>query len=315
MKRAGSHVVAWRHCGVVGLASVGPASAQVDPLAPLPAAAAQRPAPPPTRPRCPGLPAAIVIPTPAPTGFAAYKSAPGRARAGGRARGDDPGAIVPYLRLNSRAIQLDRAQPGAVGNTNYFAAVRALPPPACHCRPDPPRAEPLSQPSGRGCRRSRRYGVDASVLMAIYGHETSYGAVTGSFDLLEALATLAYEGRRRALFEARVRRRAEADRPGIPRSRLKGSYAGATGYPAVHAVRRAAAARRRRRRRLCRHLVERGRRRWRRSPIICAMRGGSPTCPGASPVRVPSSLNRSAIRITLTAAALPARLCRATAAG
>ena len=37
--------------------------------------------------------------------------------------------------------------------------------------------------------------------MAIYGHETSYGTVTGGFDLLEALATLAYEGRRRQLFE------------------------------------------------------------------------------------------------------------------
>ena len=34
-----------------------------------------------------------------------------------------------------------------------------------------------------------RYGVDPAVLMAIYGHETSYGSVTGSFDLLEALAT------------------------------------------------------------------------------------------------------------------------------
>jgi membrane-bound lytic murein transglycosylase B len=38
--------------------------------------------------------------------------------------------------------------------------------------------------------------------MAIYGHETSYGSVTGGFDLLDALASLAYEGRRREYFES-----------------------------------------------------------------------------------------------------------------
>ena len=36
-----------------------------------------------------------------------------------------------------------------------------------------------------------RYGVDPAVVMAIYGKETSYGTVTGSFDLLDALASLA----------------------------------------------------------------------------------------------------------------------------
>ena len=46
------------------------------------------------------------------------------------------------------------------------------------------------------------YGVDPSVIMAIYGKETSYGSVTGSFDLLDALASLAYEGGRRSMFEA-----------------------------------------------------------------------------------------------------------------
>ena len=38
--------------------------------------------------------------------------------------------------------------------------------------------------------------------MAIWGHETSYGAVTGSIDLLNALASLGYYGRRRELFES-----------------------------------------------------------------------------------------------------------------
>ena len=44
----------------------------------------------------------------------------------------------------------------------------------------------------------------------------------------------------------------------------------------------------------------------RRSPIIFAMRGGSRTSRGACRCRVPSTLNRAAIRSKVTVAALPA---------
>src|SRR5690606_40574198 len=44
-----------------------------------------------------------------------------------------------------------------------------------------------------------RYGVPANILIAIWGHETSYGAVRGNFDLPRSLATLAWERRRRDL--------------------------------------------------------------------------------------------------------------------
>ena len=47
-----------------------------------------------------------------------------------------------------------------------------------------------------GPRVEQRYGVPAPILLAIWGHETSYGAVKGGFDLAQALATLAWEGRR-----------------------------------------------------------------------------------------------------------------------
>ena len=72
--------------------------------------------------------------------------------------------------------------------------------------------------------------------MAIYGHETSYGAVTGGFDLLDALATLAYEGRRRALFESEFVAALKLIDTGIPRWRLKGSWAGRDRLSAIHAV-------------------------------------------------------------------------------
>ncbi|WP_204315847.1 lytic murein transglycosylase, partial [Klebsiella pneumoniae] len=43
-------------------------------------------------------------------------------------------------------------------------------------------------------------GVPESIMVAIWGHETNYGRVMGGFDLPRALASLAYEGRRRDLF-------------------------------------------------------------------------------------------------------------------
>lgn len=74
-------------------------------------------------------------------------------------------------------------------------------------------------------------GVPESIMVAIFGHETSYGRVTGSFDLIRSLATLAHEGRRRALFEPELLAVMQIMEKGVPRERLKGSYAGATGYP------------------------------------------------------------------------------------
>ena len=69
------------------------------------------------------------------------------------------------------------------------------------------------------------------MLLAIFGHETSYGQVVGTFDLVQVLATLAYEGRRRDFFEGELIAALQLIDRGMARSRLKGSWAGATGYP------------------------------------------------------------------------------------
>jgi len=77
----------------------------------------------------------------------------------------------------------------------------------------------------------RAYGVPAPIIMAIWGHETAYGAVKGGFDLPQALATLAWEGRRRDLFEPELFATMKMVDQGVPRSRLVGSHAGAFGNP------------------------------------------------------------------------------------
>ena len=68
-------------------------------------------------------------------------------------------------------------------------------------------------------------------MVAIYGHETNYGSYVGDFDLIRSLATLSYEGRRRSLFEPELLATLKMLDNGVPRSRLVGSWAGATGYP------------------------------------------------------------------------------------
>jgi lytic murein transglycosylase len=168
---------------------------------------------------------------PAPTGFDAYKPyLMARARREG-VREATIQAVVPSLRLSARAMELDRAQKPSSTVSNYmapFAPYRAR-----HVTPVliSRGQSRYSQHWNQLQRVYARYGVDPAVLMAIYGHETSYGSVTGGFDLLDALASLAYEGRRREYFESEFIAALKLVDLGISRSRLKGSYAGATGYP------------------------------------------------------------------------------------
>lgn len=77
----------------------------------------------------------------------------------------------------------------------------------------------------------RASGVPAGIVLGIYGHETNYGRITGNFDLLRSLATLAYDGRRRDLFEGEFLSAMVMVERGAPREALVGSWAGAFGYP------------------------------------------------------------------------------------
>jgi membrane-bound lytic murein transglycosylase B len=118
-----------------------------------------------------------------------------------RTSGGVVGALAPYLQSHVTASLIRR------GRDNYgsnFDALRGL---------------------------EARTGVDPAVLMAIWGLETSYGTVTGSTDLLQALASLGYYGRRRDFFENEFVAALKLIDQGVPRWRLKGSWAGATGFP------------------------------------------------------------------------------------
>lgn len=166
-----------------------------------------------------------------PTGFESYKPyLMARARREG-VREATIQATIPSLQLNGRAMELDRAQKPNATSSNFmapFAPYRAKHVTSVLINRGQSR---YAQHWNHLQRVQARYGVDAAVLMAIYGHETSYGSITGSFDLLDSLASLAYEGRRRDYFESELIAALKLVDVGIPRSRLRGSYAGAMGYP------------------------------------------------------------------------------------
>lgn len=77
----------------------------------------------------------------------------------------------------------------------------------------------------------RRFGVQKEVLTAIWGLESAYGQLRGNRPVLSTLATLAYEGRRRALFEAELIAALEILEAKQARlAQMRGSGAGAMGH-------------------------------------------------------------------------------------
>ncbi len=79
-------------------------------------------------------------------------------------------------------------------------------------------------------RIGRQYGVNPRMIVALWGIETDFGVVTGGFNVIEALATLAYDGRRSAYFRGELLNAFKVLQQGhIPLSRFTGSWAGAMG--------------------------------------------------------------------------------------
>lgn len=75
------------------------------------------------------------------------------------------------------------------------------------------------------------YGVNAEIIVAIWGLESSYGAIMGSYDAFQALATLAFEGRRTGYGRSQLIGALKIIQNGYAsRQEMKGSWAGAMGH-------------------------------------------------------------------------------------
>lgn len=77
-----------------------------------------------------------------------------------------------------------------------------------------------------------RFKVTPRVVVAIWGLETNYGGFTGNFNVIESLATLAWDGRRSTYFRNELLAALKIlDGGHVSPERMRGSWAGAMGHP------------------------------------------------------------------------------------
>lgn len=76
----------------------------------------------------------------------------------------------------------------------------------------------------------QEYGVDSEAIIALWGIETNYGENTGNYSVVDALATLAYDGRRSDYFRGELLNALKIiDAGNVTSDAMFGSWAGAMG--------------------------------------------------------------------------------------
>ncbi|AFT68810.1 Lytic murein transglycosylase subfamily [Alloalcanivorax dieselolei B5] len=142
--------------------------------------------------------------------------------------GIDPQLVrqrIPALTLQTRVVELDRKQPEFTSSFADYYGRRVT-------------TQRIKQ--GRELRRQHadllakveaEYGVPAAYLLSFWGLETNYGGFYGNTPVLDALATLACEGRRGAFFTAELMNALRIVEEGaITVPQMEGSWAGAMGH-------------------------------------------------------------------------------------
>lgn len=79
---------------------------------------------------------------------------------------------------------------------------------------------------------AERYGCNSSIIMGIWGLESSFGVTQGKFNVIDALATLGFASHRKSFFRSELLKAlAILGRGDIAPEQMMGSYAGAMGQP------------------------------------------------------------------------------------
>lgn len=143
------------------------------------------------------------------------------------------------VKLDASVIKKDRNQVISNKKTDYKVFIKRW------LRKNPSRVEEAKRMLKENLpllkKVEKKYGVQKEVIVALWGTETLFGKITGDYDLVRSLATLAYDGRRRSFFETQLNAALRMLKQGhITREKLKGSWAGATGncqfMPSNHRV-------------------------------------------------------------------------------
>lgn len=133
-------------------------------------------------------------------------------------------AALTGIRPRQRIIELDRSQPeGRLSAAQYLA--RVVP----QARKESARQR-LAQHRALLDSVAARHGVQPRFIVALWGIETDFGRNTGGFGVIEALATLAFDGRRGDFFRGQLLAALRILEDGhIAPEAMRGSWAGAMG--------------------------------------------------------------------------------------
>ena len=128
------------------------------------------------------------------------------------------------VKFHKRAVKADRSQPENVETLDTY-----LPKRVPKWKVDKARAlykehQVLLNQIGE------KYQVQPRFIVALWGLETNFGKFTGGYNVVSALATLAYEGRRETFFKKQLMAALTIlDEGHISNKNMKGSWAGAMG--------------------------------------------------------------------------------------
>ena len=130
------------------------------------------------------------------------------------------------LQPNAKVLELDRHQPEFTMTWERYRATRLSAQRIANGRA----AFAQSRATLRAI--AGQYGVDPGVIVGIWGLESNYGGYTGGFGVVEALATLAWDGRRASFFRPELIVSLKILEHGdVTPQHMTGSYAGAMGQP------------------------------------------------------------------------------------
>jgi membrane-bound lytic murein transglycosylase B len=128
---------------------------------------------------------------------------------------------IEYL---PHVIELDRRQPEHVMTFDEYLAKVVTPERKEHAR------EKLAENRTLLRGIEQRYGVETELIVALWGVESDFGNNLGNYEVPSALATLAFEGRRRSYFRPEFLSALRIlDGGNIGVGRMTGSWAGAMG--------------------------------------------------------------------------------------
>jgi membrane-bound lytic murein transglycosylase B len=135
-------------------------------------------------------------------------------------------AAFAGVRPNSKVLELDRHQPEFTMTWAQYRAKLITPQRIENGRSIMGQQHPLL------LAVDERFRVTIGAVMGIWGLESSYGASAGSYNLIEALSTLAWDGRRSGYFRGELINALRILQHGdVSRSAMTSGWAGAMGQP------------------------------------------------------------------------------------